>query len=73
MHKIEVRNRAEAEGKLSTGRNTQVFLDGKQLGTVSRLKYDIDAKGVGKVILELYAQVDIKANAKLKIKRKKVK
>jgi len=52
MHKIEVRQKEGSEG-LMTGANTEVFLDGKRLRCVTSLKFEVKAKGIAKLQLEM--------------------
>jgi hypothetical protein len=63
IHKIQVRNKPGAKGKITVGANTEVLLDGKPLKGAKSIKIQIQAKKVAKVVIELYAEVeaDIKA------------
>lgn len=68
MHKIEVRRRPISEGEgstVQTGANTQVFMDGKLLKGVTFFKFEVKAAGVAKVMMEMYADVDIEIETSL--------
>lgn len=60
MLKIEVKNKAP--GKLSTGANTEIYIDGKKASMVKSFKYEVNAKGVGIATVEYYADVNIESN-----------
>lgn len=64
-HKIQVRNRPGAEGKITTGANTEVLLDGKKLNGCRFVKIEVDARKVAKVMLELYAEVEVEVESPL--------
>lgn len=64
-HHIEVRRRPGSEGTIQTGATTQVFLDGKLLGGAYFFKFEVQARKVAKVTIELYATVDIDADTYL--------
>lgn len=60
MLKIEVKNKAP--GKLSTGANTEIYIDGKKASMVKSFKYEVNAKGIGIATVEYYADVNIESN-----------
>lgn len=62
VHKIQIRNRAGHDGKISVGANMEVLLDGKPLKGVTFFKFEVKTKAIAKVMLEMYAEVDIDAN-----------
>jgi hypothetical protein len=62
VNKIEVRRRPGSEGTLQTGATTQVFLDGKLLSGATFFKFEVGAKKVAKVVIEMYADVEIDAD-----------
>lgn len=68
--KITVRNREGAEGKISTGANTEVLLDGKRLGSAYFVKFEVHAKKIAKVTIEMYAEIELEANLPLESKTK---
>jgi len=68
MHKIEVRRKAESTNGVQTGANTEVFLDGQKLRSVSFFKFEVKAAGVAKVYLEMFADVDIDVATELPYK-----
>ena len=62
-HKIYISNKRGSEGNISTGANTEVSMDGVALRGVKSIKYEVDAKSIGKVTIEMYAQLDIDHDA----------
>lgn len=64
LHKLQLRQRPGTENKISTGMNTQVFLDGRPI-SASFIKIEANAKKVTKVLLEIYAHVDVDLNLDL--------
>jgi len=56
---IELRPKPGTEGQLMTGANTQVLMNGEKLPYVSAFKFEVNARGIAKVTLELYASVNI--------------
>jgi hypothetical protein len=58
-HKIYISNKRGSEGQISTGYNTEVAMDGIALKGVKSIKYKVDAKGVGLVTMQIYAELDI--------------
>lgn len=67
VHKIEVRNRAGGEGKLTTGANTEILLDGKPLQGITFFKFEAKPSKIAKVCIEMVAEVGIDLNAKLNL------
>lgn len=64
-HKLQVRNKPGTEGHISKGAITEVLLDGKPLKGVSFFKFEVKAGGVAKVMLEMYADVDVEIATEL--------
>ena len=67
IHKIQVRPRSGAENTITTGANTELYLDGKLLKGARFIKFEVDARKVSKVTIELYAQVELDAVADLEL------
>jgi len=67
VHKITVRNKSEDPDRISTGPNTELFIDDQPLKGVRTFSYEVTAKGIGLVKLELYGNVDIDVHADLEI------
>ena len=65
-HKIKVRNYFDSKGELSRGANTQVLLDEVQLDFVTSFKYEVSAKNMAKVTLEMYGDFELDIEADLK-------
>lgn len=63
VHKLQVRNRPEADGKISVGARMEVLLDGQPLRGVTFFKFEVSAKKVAKVQFEMLAEVDIEVAA----------
>lgn len=57
MHKFEVR--ARDPEKIMSGPNTLVFMDGVRLDRCTRFAFEVDAKGVAKISLDLLGSVAI--------------
>lgn len=64
-HKLQIKPRPGCEDQISTGANTHVYLDGKLLAGCSFVKFEAKAKGVTKVLLEVYATVEMECNVEL--------
>lgn len=64
-HKIEVRRRPGSEGTIQTGATTQIYLDGKLLGGATFFKFEVHARKVAKVTIELLGEVEIDADVEL--------
>lgn len=58
VSKISLRPRPGTENQISTGANTQVYLDDQLIKGASFIKIEVGAKKVAKVMIELYALVD---------------
>ena len=56
LHHVQIKN---MDGELSTGRNTRLFVDGKELQGVSKISYEVDAESIGTLKIEMCANVDI--------------
>lgn len=65
VHKVQIKNRKHAEDKISVGANMEVLIDGQPLRGVTFFKFEVKAKGIAKVMLEMYAEVEIDANVEL--------
>jgi len=57
--RIRVRNKPGTEGKISSGMNTSIEIDGKTLPFVTGFKYEVDSKNVGKATFEMIGNIDI--------------
>jgi hypothetical protein len=57
LHTLKVRQKPNS-GKVSTGANTEVFLDGEPLRGVTFLKFEFKAAKVTKVQMEILAKVE---------------
>lgn len=62
VSKVQIRNNPEAAGRISTGANTQLFIDGNRIDGVSFFKYEVKAGKVPKLLIEMYAEVEIDAD-----------
>jgi len=60
MHKFEVKPRDPE--KISTGANTEVWMDGKKLSGCTGFKFEVTAKGVAEITLTMLASVNILAS-----------
>lgn len=56
-HKIEVRRKPGSEGTMMTGATTEIYLDGNRLGGAYFLKFEVHARKVAKVTIEMFAEV----------------
>lgn len=65
VHHLLIRQKAEEPGakRYMHGAVTEVLLDGKPLRGVSKLLFEVAAKQVAKVHLEVYADVEIEGMA----------
>ena len=66
LHVLEIKPRPGCHGRATTGSNTRVYLDGKQLRGCSRVTVDISAGEVAKINLEMFATIKVKTNSKLR-------
>lgn len=57
LHSLKVRQKPDS-GSVSTGANTEVFLDGQPLKGLTFLKFEFKATKVTKVQMEILAKVD---------------
>lgn len=67
-HKISLKNRAP--GKISTGANTRLLLDGKPLKSVKSVTIKAHARKLTTVIIEMYADVDFDGMVSAFVKKK---
>lgn len=65
VDKLTIRPKDSSENTISTGANTEILLNGVPLKGVTFIKCEWKAKGVCKVMMEMYAQVDIETNVEL--------
>jgi len=58
---LEIRQRKEAldAGQVMTGANTEVFLDGKQLSYVSKVTFEVAARGIAKTVIVMYTRTQV--------------
>lgn len=68
MHKITIRNKLSDTGKVMTGASTEVLLDGKPLKGATFVKFEVKAKGVAKVHIEMFADADIEVDLPLELR-----
>jgi len=66
---VEIRQRKEEliGGRIMTGANTQVLIDGKKVPYARSVEFKVDARGLAVVKLELYANVKIHGKIKTEI------
>lgn len=57
--KIELRKKKRAKGKILTGMNCEVYVDGKKLRGVTGYNLEINANGVAKVTLEMVGDISV--------------
>lgn len=55
---LTIRNKPGTEGRVTTGANVQVELDGKKIPMLSFLKFELKPAKVAKVVMEMYVQLD---------------
>jgi len=68
IHKITVRNKEGIDpNKISTGNGTEVLIDGQPLKGVRTFSYEVTARGIGLVKLEMYGNVEIDNYADLSV------
>ena len=60
MHKIELKTKNP--NGISTGANTEIYIDGQRIKGVKSFKYEVDCKGVGVVTMQYYGNVNINCN-----------
>lgn len=53
VHKIEILNKEP--GEISKGANTEVLLDGAPLKGIRKIKYEVDASGLGVLSIDMLA------------------
>lgn len=59
IHKIKVINKQESQGRVTSGPNTQIFIDGEPLKLAKSFKFEVEAGSVAKCTIELYAEVEM--------------
>jgi len=65
IHKLQIKPVVGTEDQFSVGSNTSVWLDGKRLQGVKSVKFDVAAKGVANVLIELVATLEVDVNVDL--------
>jgi len=65
VSKLTIRNRPGTEGRISTGSNTEVLLDGTPIRGASFVKIECKAAKVTKVVIEMFAEVEAEVYAAL--------
>lgn len=65
VQKITIRNRPGAEGKITSGGNTQVLLDGVPIRGATFVKFEVHAAKLAKVTVEMFAEVEMEIEAEL--------
>lgn len=68
VDKIIVRQTKEsaAAGKVMGGTNTEVLLNGKVLHGARAINFDVDAKSLATITIELFGDIQIEGNFKTK-------
>lgn len=69
--KFELRMREGATG-LMTGANTELLMDGKRLSTVTKVKVEVEARGLAKMTLEMFGQFEVTGNFEPEVTEKKL-
>lgn len=69
--KFELRMREGATG-LMTGANTELLMDGKRMGTVTKVKVEVEARGLARMTLEMLGQFNVTGNFQPEIIEKKL-
>lgn len=62
MNKLTIKQKEESKGKVMTGANTEVLLNGKPLPGLTGIKFEVKAASIAKVTLEMIAEVDIQGD-----------
>lgn len=57
LHKLELRASEGAEGRVATGANSALYMDGKKLRGVSKFNLNAEARGLVKATIELYVRL----------------
>jgi hypothetical protein len=70
FNKITIRNKLGAEDQTSKGANMEILLDGKKLDGAYFAKFEVHARKVAKVTIEMYAEVEIEANVETETNRR---
>lgn len=63
-----LRIRNKTPGQIMTGSRAEITLDGKPLPWVRRFSFEVEARGVAKVTLEVFADVEIDAEVEVEEK-----
>jgi hypothetical protein len=67
LHKLQIKNKQNAEGQISKGANMEVLIDGQPLKGVTFIKFEVKACKVAKVMIEMLADVRVDANLPLSV------
>lgn len=59
-HKLSIKNKNP--GSISTGANTEVYLDGERLNGVSFIKLEFKSHKITKVLLEMYVEAEVESD-----------
>jgi len=59
---IKVELKTKAPDRVSVGANTELYLDGILASGVKSFKYEVDARSIGIVTIEYFANVSINCN-----------
>lgn len=59
LHKVSIKRKPGAEGSITTGANTIIEVDGKPLQGCTFLKFELKPNRVGKLTIELIADVEV--------------
>ena len=60
MHKIELKTKNP--NAVSTGANTELYIDGQKAKGIKSFKYEVNSTGVGIVTVEYYGNIEINSN-----------
>lgn len=56
--KLVIRNKPGTEGRVTTGANVSIELDGQKIPMLSFLKFELKPTKVAKVTMEMYVELD---------------
>ena len=59
-HKLSIKNKKP--GSISTGANTEVYLDDQRLNGVSFIKLEFKSNKIAKVLLEMYVEAEVESD-----------
>lgn len=59
MHKFLITQKPGSDDEIMRGSNVQVFMDGEPVLGISSIAFRVDARGIAKLKIEMYANVEI--------------